>query len=129
MPHYGALDAICPETQFRLSHQSATGQEKLALAEVTAPATVRTQIAKFEADGFGHYPVCMAKTRYSFSTYPNAKGAPSGHSIPVREVRLSSGAEFLVAICGDMTTMPGLPRVPAANSIRLNPAGEVEGLF
>ena len=98
-------------------------------AEVTAPATVKNQIAKFEADGFGHYPVCMAKTQYSFSTDPNAKGAPSGHSIPVREVRLSSGAEFLVAICGDMMTMPGLPRVPAANSIRLNPAGEVEGLF
>ena len=98
-------------------------------AEVTAPATVRNQIAKFEADGFGHYPVCMAKTQYSFSTDPNLKGAPSGHSIPVREVRLSSGAEFLVAVCGDMMTMPGLPRVPAANSIRLNAAGEVEGLF
>ena len=98
-------------------------------AEVTAPATVKNQVAKFEADGFGHYPVCMAKTQYSFSTDPNLKGAPSGHSIPVREVRLSSGAEFLVAVCGDMMTMPGLPRVPAANSIRLNPAGEVEGLF
>ena len=98
-------------------------------AEVTAPATVRNQIAKFEADGFGHYPVCMAKTQYSFSTDPNLKGAPSRHSIPVREVRLSSGAEFLVAVCGDMMTMPGLPRVPAANSIRLNAAGEVEGLF
>ena len=98
-------------------------------AEETAPATVRTQIAKFEADGFGHYPVCMTKTQYSFSIDPNAKGAPSGHSIPVREMHLSSGAEFLVAICGDMMTMPGLPRVPAANSIRLNPAGEVEGLF
>ena len=98
-------------------------------AEVTAPAAVRSQIAKFEADGFGHFPVCMAKTQYSFSTDPDAKGAPSGHTIPVREVRLSSGAEFLVAICGDMMTMPGLPRVPAANSIRLNAAGEVEGLF
>ena len=98
-------------------------------AEVSAPAAVRSQIAKFEADGFGHFPVCMAKTQYSFSTDPDAKGAPSGHTIPVREVRLSSGAEFLVAICGDMMTMPGLPRVPAANSIRLNAAGEVEGLF
>ena len=98
-------------------------------AEVSAPPNVLTEIAKFEADGFGHYPVCMAKTQYSFSTDPNAKGAPSGHSIHVREVRLSTGAEFLVAICGNMMTMPGLPRVPAANSIRLNQAGEIEGLF
>ncbi len=98
-------------------------------AEVSAPPNVLAEIAKFEADGFGHYPVCMAKTQYSFSTDPNAKGAPSGHSIHVREVRLSTGAEFLVAICGNMMTMPGLPRVPAANSIRLNQAGEIEGLF
>ncbi len=94
-----------------------------------ASGTVRGQIEKFEADGYGHYPVCMAKTQYSFSTDPDRKGAPSGHTIPVREVRLSSGAEFLVAICGDMMTMPGLPRTPAANAIRLNPRGEVEGLF
>ena len=98
-------------------------------AEVTADPNVRTEIARFEADGFGHYPVCMAKTQYSFSTDPNAKGAPSGHSIHVREVRLSCGAEFMVAICGNMMTMPGLPRTPAANSIRLNAAGEIEGLF
>ena len=98
-------------------------------AEAVASPAVRGQIEKFEADGFGGYPVCMAKTQYSFSTDPGRKGAPSGHSLPVREVRLSSGAEFLVAICGDMMTMPGLPRVPAANRIRLNAAGEVEGLF
>ena len=98
-------------------------------AEVTAPPNVIAEIARFEADGFGHYPVCMAKTQYSFSTDPNAKGAPSGHSIHVREVRLSTGAEFLVAICGNMMTMPGLPRVPSATSIRLNQAGEIEGLF
>jgi len=98
-------------------------------AEVTAPPNVLAQIAGFEADGFGHYPVCMAKTQYSFSTDPSAKGAPSGHSIHVREVRLSCGAEFLVAICGNMMTMPGLPRVPSANSIRLNQEGEIEGLF
>ena len=98
-------------------------------AEVAAPPNVIAEIARFEADGFGHYPVCMAKTQYSFSTDPNAKGAPSGHSIHVREVRLSTGAEFLVAICGNMMTMPGLPRVPSATSIRLNQAGEIEGLF
>ena len=96
-------------------------------AEVTAPATVRSQLAKFEDDGFGRYPVCMAKTQYSFSTDPGLKGAPSGHSIPVREVRLSSGAEFLVAICGDMMTMPGLPRVPAANSIPPQRGGRGRG--
>ena len=97
--------------------------------EVTAPPNVRTQIDRFEADGFGHYPICMAKTQYSFSTDPAEKGAPSGHSIHVREVRLSCGAEFLVAICGNMMTMPGLPRIPSANSIRLNRAGQIEGLF
>ena len=98
-------------------------------AEVSAAPGVLAEIAKFEEDGLGRYPVCMAKTQYSFSTDPNAKGAPSGHSIHVREVRLSCGAEFIVAICGDMLTMPGLPRVPAAESIRLNQAGRVEGLF
>ena len=98
-------------------------------AEAVASPAVRAQLEKFEADGFGGYPVCMAKTQYSFSTDPDRKGAPSGHSLPVREVRISSGAEFLVAICGDMMTMPGLPRAPAANRIRLDREGEVEGLF
>jgi formate--tetrahydrofolate ligase len=79
--------------------------------------------------GFGNYPVCMAKTQYSFSTDPNLKGAPSNHVVPIREVRLSAGAEFIVVICGEIMTMPGLPRVPSANSIRLNAKGEVEGLF
>jgi formate--tetrahydrofolate ligase len=74
-------------------------------------------------------PVCIAKTQYSFSTDPNLKGAPSGHILPVREVRLSAGAGFIVVVCGDIMTMPGLPRVPAANRIRLNQQGEVEGLF
>jgi formate--tetrahydrofolate ligase len=71
----------------------------------------------------------MAKTQYSFSTDPALKGAPSGHSVPIREVRLSAGAEFVVAVCGEVMTMPGLPRVPAANSIRLNASGQIEGLF
>ena len=74
-------------------------------------------------------PICVAKTQYSFSTDPNAKGAPTGHSLPIREVRLSSGAEFIVVICGAIMTMPGLPRVPAADSIKLNEKGEIEGLF
>lgn len=96
--------------------------------DISADAKVMKQLETLQKD-YGHFPVCMAKTQYSFSTDPNAKGAPSGHTIPVREVRLSAGAEFIVAICGEIMTMPGLPRVPAANSIRLNNSGEIEGLF
>ena len=82
-----------------------------------------------EEDGFGKFPICVAKTQYSFSTDPDLKGAPSGHVLSIREVRLSSGAEFIVVICGAIMTMPGLPRVPAADSIKLNDKGEIEGLF
>jgi len=80
-------------------------------------------------DGFGKLPICIAKTQYSFSTDPNLKGAPKGHVLSIREIKLSSGAEFIVVICGAIKTMPGLPRVPAANSIKLNNKGEIEGLF
>ncbi|KKK46674.1 hypothetical protein LCGC14_3162890, partial [marine sediment metagenome] len=79
--------------------------------------------------GYGHLPICMAKTQYSFSTDPNLRGAPTGHSVPVREVRLAAGAGFIVAICGEIMTMPGLPRVPSAETIMLNDAGQIEGLF
>ena len=96
---------------------------------VTMDKKVRDQLAAWEAQGYGHLPVCMAKTQYSFTTDPTARGAPEGFDIPVREVRLSAGAGFVVAICGEIMTMPGLPRVPAAASIRLNDAGEIEGLF
>ena len=97
--------------------------------DITADKKVRDQFAKFEADGYGHFPVCMAKTQYSFSTDPSLMGAPSGHDVGIREVRLSAGAEFIVAVCGDIMTMPGLPRVPSADNIRLNDKGQVEGLF
>jgi len=97
--------------------------------DITADKKVRDQFAKFEADGYGHFPVCMAKTQYSFSTDPALIGAPSGHDVGIREVRLSAGAEFIVAVCGDIMTMPGLPRVPSADNIRLNDQGHVEGLF
>ena len=108
--------------------------EKIALeiyhaSEVVADTKVRQQLKDFETKGFGKLPVCIAKTQYSFSTDPNLKGAPTGHVLPVREVRLSSGAEFIVVVCGDIMTMPGLPSVPAANSIKLNDHGEIEGLF
>ena len=89
----------------------------------------KEQIKKIEQAGFGRFPVCIAKTQYSFSTDPKLKGAPSDHTLSVREIRLSSGAEFLVVVCGSIMTMPGLPRVPAADSIKLNDKGEIEGLF
>ena len=97
--------------------------------EVTVDKRVREQLLDWEAQGYGHLPVCMAKTQYSFSTDPLLRGAPEGHVVPVREVRLSAGAGFVVAICGEIMTMPGLPRVPAAESIRLNAAGQIDGLF
>ncbi|MFT5799993.1 MAG: formate--tetrahydrofolate ligase, partial [Candidatus Azotimanducaceae bacterium] len=90
---------------------------------------IRDQLKQWEDQGYGHLPVCMAKTQYSFSTDPTLRGAPTGHSVPVREVRLSAGAGFVVAVCGDIMTMPGLPRVPSAENIMLNDKGEVEGLF
>ena len=97
--------------------------------EVLADKKIRDQLRQWEDQGYGHLPVCMAKTQYSFSTDPNLRGAPTGHSVPVREVRLSAGAGFVVAICGEIMTMPGLPRVPSAENICLNEAGEIEGLF
>ena len=90
---------------------------------------VKEQVNIIEKSGFGKFPVCIAKTQYSFSTDPKLKGAPSGHTLPIREIRLSSGAGFVVVICGAIMTMPGLPRVPAADSIKLNKKGEIEGLF
>ncbi|WP_026381879.1 formate--tetrahydrofolate ligase [Afifella pfennigii] len=98
-------------------------------SEAIADKAVRDELKKWEADGFGHLPVCMAKTQYSFSTDPNLRGAPTGHTVPVREVRLASGAGFVVAICGQIMTMPGLPRVPSSEKIRLNDDGQIEGLF
>jgi formate--tetrahydrofolate ligase len=97
-------------------------------AEVVADKSVLDQFKVFEDAGYGHFPICMAKTQYSFSTDPAAKGAPSGHTIAIREIRLSAGAEFIVVVTGDIMTMPGLPKVPAANSIKLV-NGEVVGLF
>ena len=97
--------------------------------EVLADKKIRDQLRSWEEQGYGNLPVCMAKTQYSFSTDPNLRGAPTGHSVPVREVRLSAGAGFIVAICGEIMTMPGLPSVPAAEAIHMNSDGEIEGLF
>jgi formate--tetrahydrofolate ligase len=97
--------------------------------DIIADKKVREQFAKFEREGYSKYPICMAKTQYSFSTDPNLLGAPSGHVVPIREIRLAAGAEFVVVVCGAIMTMPGLPRVPAANAIRVNEDGRIEGLF
>ena len=97
--------------------------------EVLADGKIRNQLKEWEEAGYGHLPVCMAKTQYSFTTDPNRRGAPTGHSVPVREVRLSAGAGFVVVICGEIMTMPGLPRVPASEQILLNESGDIEGLF
>ncbi|MBU2943005.1 formate--tetrahydrofolate ligase [Shimia thalassica] len=97
--------------------------------EVLADMKIRNQLREWEDAGYGHLPVCMAKTQYSFTTDPTQRGAPTGHSVPVREVRLSAGAGFIVVVCGEIMTMPGLPRKPAAESICLNDDGQIEGLF
>jgi formate--tetrahydrofolate ligase len=104
-------------------------QEIYGAEDITAPKPVRDKFADLEKAGFGKFPICVAKTQYSFTTNPDAKGVPLGHTIPIREVRLSAGAEFVVVICGDIMTMPGLPRVPAANSIELASDGRISGLF
>ena len=104
-------------------------KEIYGASEVIADTKTRDQLKKIQEDGFSSLPICIAKTQYSFSTDPSLKGAPIGHILPIREVKLSSGAEFIVVICGSIMTMPGLPKVPAAESIKLNTDGEIEGLF
>ena len=98
-------------------------------SEIIADKKVRNQFKKLEEDGFGEYPICMAKTQYSFSTDPALMGAPSGHDVPIREVRLSAGAEFIVVVCGEIMTMPGLPRIPASEGIDVDDEGLIQGLF
>ncbi len=97
--------------------------------DITADKSVKDRFAELEKEGFGKFPICVAKTQYSFTTNPDAKGVPLGHTIPIREVRLSAGAEFVVVVCGDIMTMPGLPKVPAANAIELGKDGRITGLF
>jgi formate--tetrahydrofolate ligase len=104
-------------------------KELYGAADISFDASVKSRFAELEKEGFGHFPVCIAKTQYSFSTDANAKGAPSGFTIPIREVRLSAGAEFVVVVCGDIMTMPGLPKVPAANNIEVGTDGRISGLF
>jgi formate--tetrahydrofolate ligase len=125
-------------SHFRFVYEeSATLWEKMhaiatriyGAADISASNKVRAQITRLQDAGYGHYPVCVAKTQYSFSTDPNLRGAPTGHIVDIREVRLAAGAQFVVMICGDIMTMPGLPRVPSANSIDVDADGKVVGLF
>ena len=126
------------EAKFKFLYESKTplfkkieiiAKEIYRADEVIADTKIREQLKNFEDSGYGELPICVAKTQYSFSTDPSLKGAPKGHVLPIREIRLSSGAEFIVVVCGAIMTMPGLPRVPAADSIKLNKKGEIEGLF
>ena len=107
----------------------AVAKKVYGASEVVADTKVRNQIKRLQEDGFGHYPICVAKTQFSFSTDPKLLGAPEGHVVKVREVRLAAGAEFVIMLCGDVMTMPGLPKVPAANRIDLDDEGKVVGLF
>ena len=97
--------------------------------EIIGDQKIRDRFRELQDQGYGHFPVCIAKTQYSFTTDPDRKGAPKHHVVPIREVRLSAGAEFIVAICGDIMTMPGLPKIPAANKIDVTPDGRIVGLF
>jgi formate--tetrahydrofolate ligase len=123
------LKLLYPDDMPLLEKIRTIAKEIYRAKDISADKSVRDQLANFEAMGFGKFPICVAKTQYSFSTNPDAKGAPVDHVIPVREVRLSAGAEFVVAICGEIMTMPGLPRVPAADSIDVAGDGKIVGLF
>ncbi|MEM1430578.1 MAG: formate--tetrahydrofolate ligase [Pseudomonadota bacterium] len=125
----GAFAPIYP-AEMSLWDKIETIATKIYRADgASAPDSVKKQLRTWEDQGYGKLPICMAKTQYSFTTDPNRRGAPTGFEIPVREVRLSAGAGFVVAICGEIMTMPGLPKVPSAESIRLNDNGDIEGLF
>ena len=108
---------------------TTVAREIYRAGEVHIPDAIRAQLKQWEAMGYGQFPVCMAKTQFSFSTDPTKMGAPQGHEVEVHEVRLSAGAGFVVAVCGDIMTMPGLPKVPSAETIYLNETGQIEGLF
>ena len=123
------LKLLYPDEMPLLEKVRTIAKELYRAKDITADKSVRDQLANFEAMGYGKAPVCIAKTQYSFSTNPDLKGAPVDHIVPIREVRLAAGAEFVVAICGDIMTMPGLPKSPAASAIDVGPDGKITGLF
>ncbi len=120
---------LYPEAMPLWTKMRTIATEIYGASDIIADKTIRARFRELDEAGYGHFPICVAKTQYSFSTDPNLKGAPTGHVVPIREVRLSGGAEFLVVVCGEIMTMPGLPRQPAAHEIRLDAAGAIEGLF
>jgi formate--tetrahydrofolate ligase len=123
------LKFLYPDDMPLLEKIRTIAKEIYRAKDISVDKPVRDQLANFESMGYGKLPICVAKTQYSFSTNPDAKGAPTDHIINVREVRLSAGAEFVVAVCGEILTMPGLPRVPAADSIDVAADGKIVGLF
>ncbi len=120
---------VYPETDSLWEKMKAIATKIYGASDITADSKIRTQIKELQDGGYGHYPVCVAKTQYSFSTDPKLRGAPHGHVVNIREVRLAAGAEFVVMICGDIMTMPGLPKAPAATSIDVDDSGKIVGLF
>jgi formate--tetrahydrofolate ligase len=123
------LKLLYPDDMPLLEKIRTIAKEVYRAKDISADKAVRDQLTAWEGMGFGKLPVCIAKTQYSFSTNPDLKGAPTDHTIPIREVRLSAGAEFVVVICGEIMTMPGLPKVPAADSIDVDGEGRIVGLF
>lgn len=124
-----ALECTYPDEATLWDKMRAIATRIYGSADITASTAVRAQIRRLQDEGYGDYPVCVAKTQYSFSTDAKLRGAPSGHVVDIREVRLAAGARFVVMICGDIMTMPGLPRTPAANTIDVDDDGRIVGLF
>src|SRR5690242_6368368 len=129
MEHPSYFKFVYDESATLWEKMKAIATKVYHASDITADTKVRAQIKQFQESGYGHYPVCVAKTQYSFSTDPKLRGAPSGHVVNIREVRLAAGAEFIIMICGDVMTMPGLPKVPAADSIDVDAKGRITGLF
>ena len=120
---------IYPDDMPLWKKAQTVAREVYGADDIIGDQKVRDRFKELQDQGYGHFPVCIAKTQYSFTTDPDKKGAPRHHVVPVREVRLSAGAEFVVAICGDIMTMPGLPKIPSANKIDITPEGRIVGLF
>jgi formate--tetrahydrofolate ligase len=120
---------IYPDDMTLWKKAQTIAREIYGADDIIANQKIRDRFRELQDRGYGHFPVCIAKTQYSFSTDPELKGAPKHHVVPIREVRLSAGAEFVVAICGDIMTMPGLPKSPAANKIDVTSEGSIAGLF
>jgi formate--tetrahydrofolate ligase len=125
----GKFQFLYPDEMSLRDKIKTIAQKIYRAKDIACDGAVETRLAELQKSGFGNFPVCMAKTQYSFSADANAKGAPVDHVLPVREIRLSAGAEFVVAICGEIMTMPGLPKVPSADSIDVNAQGKIVGLF